>query len=147
MEKVKGIAMWANVQKANTRFDDAGVWQIDIEVDKEEQKRLTDMGLNLIEKANGAVIFRPKRKCVGKNGPNEKPLVLDKFGKTTDQEVGNGSEVEVAFRIFDYKKIEGIGADLEAVKINKLVPYSRDAKSVFEFEKDVDATTEENPFD
>lgn len=145
MEKVTGIAYWANVQKPNIRFDPK--WQVDLEVDKKTQKTLKDMGIKLLEKPDGRVIFRPKRAVKDVYGnPNEKPVVYDKFGNEVDLEIGNGSEVEVVFSTFPYKKIAGIGADLVAVKINKLVPYSRDPKDVLDFEKD-EGAEEENPFD
>jgi hypothetical protein len=152
MEKTFGIATWACLNKPNTRFNDDGVWSVDVEINKEEQERLGNMGIKLVEKDDGRVLVKPRRYVLSQNKDGEgrfmrnpKPTVYDKFGNETTLEVGNGSEVEVAFRPFDYKKIKGVGMDLEAVKVNVLVPYSRDAKDVFDFEKEDDV--QESPFD
>ena len=147
MEKIRGIVYWASVHTPNTKYNDDGIWQIDIEVDKKEQKRLKGLGLNLIKKDNGIVVFRPKRgvKRAKGDGENKPPQVFDKFGNKFSEDIGNGSECEVAFSVFPFKRIDGNGADLVAVKVIEHVPYSKDAGDIFDFEEDEDA--EENPFD
>ena len=64
----------------------------------------------------------------------------------TELNIGNGSEVEVAFNVFTFKKIKGNGADLAGIRITKLVPYTTDVKDVFDFDEQPDQVSEENPF-
>lgn len=148
MEKITAECRWANVYKPNTTFNDSGIYQIDLIIDKEEdKKRLKKLGLSLIEKDDGTLIFRPKRNAKGKRGPNPPPKVYDNIGQETTLEIGNGSVVEVAFNVFDFKKIKGRGADLCGVKIVKLVAYTKDVKDVFDFDEEPNKISEDNPFD
>lgn len=148
MKKVKGIAYWCSIHSPNTRFNEDGIWQVDVEVDSKTQKTLKKLGIKLIEKDNGVVVFRPKRnvKRSKGEGTNEAPSVFDKFGNEFNLDIGNGSQIEVAFNTFEYKRISGVGADLVAIKVIEHIPYSKDAKDVFDFEEDV-TSEKENPFD
>jgi len=138
MEKVQGIANWAFVNKPNCKFNEEGKWMIDIICDAKTIKTLKEAKINLIEKDDGRIIFRPQRHVKRRDGENNQaPAVFDRYANTLTCNIGNGSKVEVAFTVFPYGKIKGNGADLCGVKVLELVPYEDgdNVAEAFEFEK------------
>lgn len=143
MAVVNGIAYWASVQKPNTKFEP--VWSVDLEVSPEDGEKLDSLGIP--KNKDGRYKF--KRKVKGKNGDNSPPVVVDSNGTPFSDLIGNGSEVMVQYKKYnwEFSGKKGVGADLQALMVKELVPYGEGGlefkfnKPDTEFESD-----EETPF-
>lgn len=153
MATVKGTACWAHVVKPNTKFDP--VYSIDVIVGKEEAEVLELSGLTVKEDDRGLVcVFR--RKAFKKDGsPANQPSVVDAKRHPYNGTVGNGSLVNVQYRVYDWTfgNKKGTSADLIAVQVLTLNEYADDTISFeeedgFEAESVLDSAFENNtPFE
>ena len=53
-------------------------------------------------------------------------MVVDADKEPFNQIIGNGSEVTIIYKIYEWKNNfgKGIGADLDKIMVHKLVPYA-----------------------
>lgn len=60
-----------------------------------------------------------------KREPNTKPIVEDSAGNAFGGMVGNGSLVDVRYRVYEWNNDfgKGLGADLVKLRIRELVPF------------------------
>lgn len=122
---LSGTAKWAKLFKPDDKYKN---WQIQVYLDDASMKVFDDSGMTMQKKTDEDGIFvtfrRPEAKVIKdelvKFSP---PEVIDGNGNKLEQLVGNGSEVTVKVIVYDTMK--GKGHRLEAVKVNKLVPYEK----------------------
>jgi len=121
-----GEAQWAKVyDEGDKEYQN---WQIEVALDKESRRLFDESGSRLeFRKSDDGKeyikIRRPWEKKIGdKLRKFDPPPVLDKDGNPTDVLIGNGSLVTVKVEVYDTKK--GKGTRLEAIRIDKLVPYA-----------------------
>lgn len=147
MALVKGTAYWARVFTPDTMFEPK--WCLDLEVSEADAKVLEEAGLTRKEAKDGVdgIRFQFKRKVETSKGEKKTPpIIVDKHNKRTKEAIGNGSEVLVQYRTYEweYKKKSGIGVDLQGVKVLTLVPYAgADGTEFGDIQDDLD---EDNPF-
>ena len=133
MHSVKGIANWAKVfdfnrDKGSFYEDCDGACTIDVLLDQEELAKLAESGSRLKPKVTEdgiSVKFKRKFKHPSIPALGGAPKVVDSEDNVWDTEVsiGNGSEAEVFFTVYDTKF--GKGTRLEGVRITNLVEYER----------------------
>lgn len=133
MHSVKGTGNWAKVfdfsrDKGSFYEDCDGACTIDVLLDQEELAKLAESGSRLKPKVTDeGISVKFKRKFVHPSIPalGGAPKVVDAEDNVWDPEVsiGNGSEVEVFFTVYDTKF--GKGTRLEGVRILDLVEYER----------------------
>lgn len=131
---VKGKAMWAHVQTPDDRFPPAK-YSITVEVDDDQAKELRDTGLR-VKKENDKNIFKVKRNVLKVDGSEAgKPNVVDAATEPFNDLIGNGSEVIVQIRPYEYSNNFGSGmsADLVGVQVVDLVPYEGEGGGGSEF--------------
>lgn len=120
---LSGKAKWAKLFKPDDKYKN---WQIQVYLDDESMKIYDASGMTMQKKTDADGVFvtfrRPEAKVIKEELVKfEPPSVLDASGNKLDQLVGNGSDVTVKVIVYDTMK--GKGHRLEAVKVNKLVPY------------------------
>jgi len=175
MAVVNGLAMWADVFEPNYYEEDKPKWQVKLVVDEPTAEKLTKEGLLVNvknpdrepQKIHGKVIpdvWKPGRqleegdylvinfkrnvdkkkgkKVVGKNPP---PKVVDAKRNSFHLEIGNGSEINVQYGLFNFdnKFGKGVSSDLMAIQVVKYVPPPNDAGGEFEDEEGFDANSED----
>ncbi len=133
MSVISGKAYWASIVAPNTTFDSDGVWSIDVcNLDKKNLDIVKKDGLTVKNKGDDRGDFvTVKRKVRNqKSGElNRAPTVVDAQKRTMmNTAVGNGSVVNVKYNPFDWDfgGRKGIGANLNAVQVIDLIPYSSD---------------------
>ena len=132
--KATGVSFYACVQNPNKKAKNN--YTIDLSVDEGTEKALRELGMLPATKKDGSLktheegkkVFRFKRTSVLPDGTViDKPEVYGSDGRITEDLIGNGSEVEVAFitfaGIFEGKPY--VSANLLGVKVEKLVPFER----------------------
>lgn len=127
MPTLSGKAYWASIANPNTTFEP--VWSIDLAVEGGELDKARQMNLNIKNKSDERGDFVTiKRKVNRKDGSqNQRPSLVDSnkndMGNTL---VGNGSDVNVLFKTYEweYAGKMGIGTELEKVQVTKLVEYN-----------------------
>lgn len=120
---LSGKAKWAKLFKPDDKYKN---WQIQVYMDDASMKIYDESGMTMAKKQDDDGVFvtfrRPEAKVIKdelvKFSP---PEVIDADGNKLDQLVGNGSDVTIKVIVYDTMK--GKGHRLEAVKVNKLVPY------------------------
>lgn len=120
---LSGKAKWAKLFKPDEKYKN---WQIQVYLDEPSMKVYDESGMTMQKKQDDDGVFvtfrRPEAKVIRdelvKFNP---PEVLDDAGNKMEQLVGNGSDVTIKVIVYDTMK--GKGHRLEAVKVNKLVPY------------------------
>lgn len=120
---LSGKAKWAKLFKPDDKYKN---WQIQVYMDEPSMKVYDESGMTMQKKQDDEGTFvtfrRPEAKVIRdelvKFNP---PEVLDDAGNKMEQLVGNGSDVTIKVIVYDTMK--GKGHRLEAVKVNKLVPY------------------------
>jgi hypothetical protein len=142
--KVNGIAYWASVYQPNTTFEPK--YQIDLIVDKETAKKLEEHNLKVVpDEERGGFLVKFSKKAFNKEGaPVDKPRVVDARKEPMDAQIGNGSEVNVLFHLYDwaYGGKKGTKAVLDGVQVVKLVEYTGgDDFEVLEEEEATDNST------
>ena len=126
MAVLSGKAHWASISSPNSTFEP--VWQVDLAVEGVELEKAKEMGLTIMNKDDDRGSFvRIKRKVYRKDGSkNKSPILKDsKNHVLSEVNVGNGSDVRVLFKSFDweYAGKKGIGADLQAMQVINLIEY------------------------
>ena len=120
---VRGIAKWASVQAPNTTFEPE--YSIDLEVSDQDAQTLRGQNLVVKEK-DGKNVIKFKRKVTRSDGEeNPKPKVVDADAMPFGELIGNGSEVNVQYRTYDWTWAgkSGVSADLVGVQVLKHVAY------------------------
>jgi hypothetical protein len=129
MAIISGKAYWTSISTPNDTFEP--VWSLDVSFDEASKATIQGLGLSIKNKADERGDFVTiKRKVFRKDGSkNEQPALKDAhknpMGNTL---VGNGSDVKVLFKPFDweYAGKAGVGADLQAVQVVNLIPFGND---------------------
>ena len=135
---IAGTAYWASVITPNTKFDADGVWTIDVgNLDDLNKKKAQKDGLTVKNKGDEKEDFVTiKRKVRNAKGSlNRQPNVVDANKRLiTDTMIGNGSKVNVLYEPFEWNfgGKTGVSADLRAVQVTELVPYSTEEDDAFD---------------
>lgn len=135
---ISGTAYWASVITPNTKFDADGVWTIDVgNLDDLNKKKAQKDGLTVKNKGDEKEDFVTiKRKVRNAKGSlNRQPNVVDANKRLiTETMVGNGSKVNVLYEPFEWNfgGKTGVSADLRAVQVTELVPYSTEEDDAFD---------------
>ena len=135
---ISGTAYWASVISPNTKFDADGVWTIDVgNLDDLNKKKAQKDGLTVKNKGDEKDDFVTIKRKVrnAKGNLNRQPNVVD-ANKTliTETMVGNGSKVNVLYEPFEWNfgGKTGVSADLRAVQVTELVPYTTEEDDAFD---------------
>tara|TARA_R110002012_G_scaffold65236_4_gene171107 strand:+ start:813 stop:1286 length:474 start_codon:yes stop_codon:yes gene_type:complete len=135
---ISGTSYWASVITPNTKFDADGVWTIDVgNLDDLNKKKAQKDGLTIKNKGDEKEDFVTfKRKVRNAKGSlNRQPNVVDANKRLiTDTMIGNGSKVNVLYEPFEWNfgGKTGVSADLRAVQVTDLVPYSTEEDDAFD---------------
>ena len=135
---ISGTAYWASVINPNTKFDADGVWTIDVgNLDDLNKKKAQKDGLTVKNKGDEKEDFVTiKRKVRNNKGNlNRQPNVVDANKRlVTETMIGNGSKVNVLYEPFEWNfgGKTGVSADLRAVQVTELVPYSTEEDDAFD---------------
>ena len=134
MSVISGTAYWASIVAPNTTFDSDGVWSIDVcNLDKKNLDIVKKDGLTVKNKGDDRGDFVTiKRKVRNrKSGElNRAPTLVDAQKRAMmNTAVGNGSVVNVKYNPYEWEFAgrKGIGANLNAIQVVDLVPYSSDS--------------------
>ena len=138
MSKVmSGTAYWASVITPNTKFDADGVWTIDVgNLDDLNKKKAQKDGLTIKNKGDEKEDFVTFKRKVrnAKGNLNRQPNVVDANKRLiTETMIGNGSKVNVLYEPFEWNfgGKTGVSADLRAVQVTELVPYTTEEDDAF----------------
>ena len=150
---IAGTAYWASVIHPNTKFDADGVVTIDVgNLDDLNKKKANKDGLTIKDKGDekGEFVTIKRRVRNNKGVLNRAPNVVDANKRLiTDTMIGNGSKVNVLYEPFEWNfgGKSGVSADLRAVQVTELVPYTTEVDDAFdvipdgytsdEFEEDI----------
>lgn len=111
---------------------DGKEWSMDLELTKAGVKDCKDLGITSKVKMkpgylDGAPHIRFKRTELNKDGEPNKPIpIVDITGKPWDGRLlGNGSVVDVKFRVVDYGVGKPQGIYIQKVRVLELVPYEQ----------------------
>lgn len=126
MPVLSGKSHWAAIASPNTTFEP--VWSIDVALEGSELEKAKQLGLKIKNKGDDRGDFVSiKRKVNRRDGSeNNAPALVDSQKRDMGQTlVGNGSDVNVLFKTYDweYAGNKGVGADLQKVQVVNLVPY------------------------
>jgi len=129
---LSGPCKWAQLLTPDTKFNR---FKINVYLDAESKKKFVESGSALQWKKDDdgeyVTFGRPVSKLmkgeIVKFGP---PKVVDSKGEPLTDLVGNGSEVTVQVDVYDYTgpRGPGKGTRLEAVRVDKLIPYVKAEK-------------------
>jgi hypothetical protein len=168
----EGTAYYPRVHTPNPQSD---AYETIVTVDKEEAKKLKQLGLSVAKDKSGNVKdfgdkkypfkFKRKNQVKGRDGETVElgaPKIVDSHKNEIDREtlIGNGSYVKVAFYAREYTTPAGNGvtADLVAMQVLKLVEYKPRGQDPFyvddrydaiankDNDDDDDELTEDDPF-
>ena len=130
MATIQGKAYWASITSPNTTFDP--VYQIDLAIDDETAEQLSAKGINVKDDERGKIVKFKRRvnRADGTNNPS--PKLVDSAKNPIDVLVGNGSDVKVMYKEYDwnYAGKTGVGLDLQAVQVINLIPYGEEFDKV-----------------
>ena len=135
---ISGTSYWASVISPNTKFDADGVWTIDVgNLDDLNKKKAQKDGLTIKNKGDEKEDFVTfKRKVRNNKGDlNRQPNVVDANKRLiTETMIGNGSKVNVLYEPFEWNfgGKTGVSADLRAVQVTELVPYTTEEDDAFD---------------
>ena len=135
---ISGTAYWASVITPNTKFDADGVWTIDVgNLDDLNKKKAQKDGLTIKNKGDEKEDFVTFKRKVrnAKGNLNRQPNVVDANKRLiTETMIGNGSKVNVLYEPFEWNfgGKTGVSADLRAVQVTELVPYSTEEDDAFD---------------
>ena len=126
MPVLSGKSHWAAIATPNTTFEP--VWSIDVALEGAELEKAKQLGLTIKNKGDDRGDFVSiKRKVNRRDGSeNSAPTLVDSQKRDMGQTlIGNGSDVNVLFKTYDweYAGKKGIGADLQKVQVVNLIPY------------------------
>lgn len=152
MPVLSGKAHWASVANPNTTFEP--VWSVDLAIEGDELNKARQMGLAIKNKGDDRGDFVTiKRKVNRRDGTqNQAPTLVDaNKNPMSGTLIGNGSDINVLFKTYEweYAGKTGMGAELQKVQVTKLVPYS-DGSDDFDVVPDgysaVDTLNDDIPF-
>ena len=132
------MAYWASVITPNTKFDADGVWTIDVgNLDDLNKKKAQKDGLTIKNKGDEKEDFVTFKRKVrnAKGNLNRQPNVVDANKRLiTETMIGNGSKVNVLYEPFEWNfgGKTGVSADLRAVQVTELVPYTTEEDDAFD---------------
>lgn len=120
-----GIARAAFIKKTN----DYGNYTVCLEfTDENEIAKYTKSGIQVEMKDNKVWFRRPAQKLIKGSleelGP---PEIKNAEGQIITDDIGDGSEVVVKVR--SYPTMKGVGHTMDAVRVDKLVPYDGSGKA------------------
>lgn len=121
---ITGKASWAHVQTPDDRYPPAK-YSINVAVDEDTATELKKAGLR-VKKEGEDLVFKVKRNVLKVDGTEAgKPNIVDAENKPFEDNIGNGSIVNVQIRPYEYSNNfgSGVSADLEGVQVVDLVPY------------------------
>ena len=141
MSKIlSGTAYWASVINPNTRFDDDGVWTIDVgNLDDLNKRKAKKDGLTIKDKGDekGEFVTIKRRVRNNKGVRNRAPNVVDANKRLiTDTMIGNGSKVKVQYKEWEstYRGQNYKGLDFMAMKVLDIVEYNGGVGDEFDVE-------------
>lgn len=152
MPVLSGKAHWASVANPNTTFEP--VWSVDLAIEGDELNKARQMGLAIKNKGDDRGDFVTiKRKVNRRDGTqNQAPALVDaNKNPMSGTLIGNGSDINVLFKTYEweYAGKTGVGAELQKVQVANLVPYS-DGSDDFDVVPDgysaVDTLNDDIPF-
>ena len=137
---IRGTAYWAKVtgKARKNNFDDYYEWTIDVSPDAEGLKLVKQLGMSDRQKDpksgdprgdNRYITFRQKAHRAD-GTPNEPIKIVEADGKTTwddNKLIGNGSKVDIKFRVKDYGKGKKAGVYIVAIRVLDLVKFESQA--------------------
>ena len=135
---ISGTSYWASVISPNTKFDADGVWTIDVgNLDDLNKKKAQKDGLTIKNKGDEKEDFVTFKRKVrnAKGNLNRQPNVVDANKRLiTETMIGNGSKVNVLYEPFEWNfgGKTGVSADLRAVQVTELVPYTTEEDDAFD---------------
>ena len=135
---ISGTSYWASVISPNTKFDADGVWTIDVgNLDDLNKKKAQKDGLTVKNKGDEKEDFVTIKRKVrnAKGNLNRQPNVVDANKRLiTETMIGNGSRVNVLYEPFEWNfgGKTGVSADLRAVQVTELVPYTTEEDDAFD---------------
>ena len=137
MTLISGKAYWASITAPNTTFEPC--WTIDVTLDEENYEKVIADGVPVKNKSDERGNFVTiKRKLDGKHGPNTAPELVDAQRQPMfNTLIGNGSDVNVLYRPYDWnhEKRSGRSADLQKVQVVNLIVYEpKDSQEPEDFE-------------
>lgn len=152
MPVLSGKAHWASVANPNTTFEP--VWSVDLAIEGDELNKARQMGLSIKNKGDDRGDFVTiKRKVNRKDGTqNQAPALVDASKNPMNGTlIGNGSDINVLFKTYEweYAGKTGMGAELQKVQVTNLIEYS-DGSDDFDVVPDgysaVDTLNDDIPF-
>lgn len=135
MNVLSGKAYWTSISSPNTTYEP--VWSVDLSLTGDQLAKAKKMGLPIKNKQDDRGDFvKIKRKVKRRDGSdNKQPSLKDAQKRDMlGTLVGNGSDVNVAFKTYDweYAGQKGIGTDLMAVQVVNLIPYGGSEDDAFD---------------
>lgn len=135
----QGKCKWAQLDHPDTKFSIEGKWSIRLYPTQESYEALLELkkeGIrNQIKKDDDGYYTTFSRPCQklfkGRLKAFEPPLIEDKDGNPLPRNtrIGNGSDVTVTVEVYYFQtpqKTEGAAARLASVRIDSLVPFTRE---------------------
>lgn len=122
-----GTCKWAKIAKPDEKYNFYG---LDLYLDQESIEKFDKSGLQLTKKAGEEGIYislkrKPQALIKGELVNFGPPQVLDADNAVFGGVIGNGSTVTCKVNVYDTAK--GKGHRLEAVRVDTLVEYNKDA--------------------
>lgn len=135
MHVLNGKAYWTSISSPNTTFEP--VWSVDLALTDDQLAKAKQLGLDVKNKGDERGDFiKIKRNVNRKDGSqNKQPALKDAQKRDMlGTLVGNGSDVNVAFKTYEweYAGKKGIGTDLMAVQVVNLIPYGGSEDDAFD---------------
>ena len=133
---IQGKAFWCKLlgEPVINKFTGEREWTIDVVLDKKAVKQLTDEGLakKIKKNANGEpfIKFKKKEFFTQKDGTQKRAENIRIVGPDREEwdpktKIGNGSVVNVKFKIKEYPSV-GAAAYIQAVQVVNHIPYEDD---------------------
>lgn len=122
---LSGKAKWARLFTPDDKYKN---YKIDLALDDKSKEVFVDSGMTMQAKTQDDGIYVTFRRPEAKLIKNEMvkfdpPLVTDGDGNKVEALVGNGSDVTIKVVVYD--TVKGKGHRLEAVRVDKLIPYEK----------------------
>lgn len=135
MNVLSGKAYWTSISSPNTTYEP--VWSVDLSLTGDQLDRAKKLGLPIKNKGDDRGDFvKIKRNVKRRDGSeNSQPALKDAQKRDIlGTLVGNGSDVNVAFKTYDweYAGNKGVGTDLMAVQVVNLIPYGGSEDDAFD---------------
>ena len=126
MPTVEGKCYWASITRPNTTFDP--VYQVDLAIDDTTAEDFKSRGVTVKTDDRGNVIKFKRRVSRQDGSQNPTPRLVDSAKNPVDVLVGNGSQIKVLYKEFEWTFAgkSGKSLDLQAVQVLDLVPYGED---------------------